>query len=56
MALTAYCQSWPESYVSDTSFLPFTVKIAQDINTIAVQNLASDWSAKATGGKNLAPL
>jgi len=31
--------------------LPFTVKIAQDINTIAVQNLASDWSAKATGGK-----
>ena len=31
--------------------MPFTVKIAQDINTIAVQNLASDWSAKATGGK-----
>jgi hypothetical protein len=36
-------------------FLPFTIKIAQDINTIAVQNLASDWSAKAAGGKNLAP-
>jgi hypothetical protein len=35
--------------------LPFTVKIAQDINTIALQNLASDWSAKATGGKNLSP-
>jgi hypothetical protein len=31
-------------------------KSAQDINTITVQNLASDWSAKATGGKNLAPL
>jgi len=31
--------------------LPFTVKIAQDINTIAVQNLVSDWSAKATRGK-----
>jgi hypothetical protein len=38
---------------SDASFLPFTVKIAQDINTITLQNLASIGPQSHSGQKSV---